>query len=273
MKKALLVLGGGQDQVFMLKTCKEMGYISVCVDGNPNSPGLKIADYSKPINFSKLKPNPPSQKMKPIKAYATVLMGWNKNTFINIENSKGYIDFKKIIVGSSPVLIIGFVYHDFIDQNLRNIEIIAFTTILFAIPLIFIELFKKGEKDISEVNYFDIFIIGIFQAFALAPGASRSAVIILAALLLGYNKKCAIIISVVLSFPVILLAMAYKVYTANEIFVNLINFLYIVSAIIISFCTSYLVIKYFIIYINKIGFIPFMIYRIFLGVILLFFFI
>ena len=197
----------------------------------------------------------------------------NKNTFINIENSKGYIDFKKIIVGSSPVLIIGFVYHDFIDQNLRNIEIIAFTTILFAIPLIFIELFKKGEKDISEVNYFDIFIIGIFQAFALAPGASRSAVIILAALLLGYNKKCAIIISVVLSFPVILLAMAYKVYTANEIFVNLINFLYIVSAIIISFCTSYLVIKYFIIYINKIGFIPFMIYRIFLGVILLFFFI
>jgi len=197
----------------------------------------------------------------------------NKKTFINIENSKGYIDFKKIIVGSSPVLIIGFVYHDFIDQNLRNIEIIAFTTILFAIPLIFIELFKKGEKDISEVNYFDIFIIGIFQAFALAPGASRSAVIILAALLLGYNKKCAIIISVVLSFPVILLAMAYKVYTANEIFVNLINFLYIVSAIIISFCTSYLVIKYFIIYINKIGFIPFMIYRIFLGVILLFFFI
>ena len=197
----------------------------------------------------------------------------NKNTFINIENSKGYIDFNKIIVGSSPVLIIGFVYHDFIDQNLRNIEIIAFTTILFAIPLIFIELFKKGEKDISEVNYFDIFIIGIFQAFALAPGASRSAVIILAALLLGYNKKCAIIISVVLSFPVILLAMAYKVYTANEIFVNLINFLYIVSAIIISFCTSYLVIKYFIIYINKIGFIPFMIYRIFLGVILLFFFI
>ena len=54
MKKALLVLGGGQDQVFMLKTCKEMGYISVCVDGNPNSPGLKIADYSKPINFTEV---------------------------------------------------------------------------------------------------------------------------------------------------------------------------------------------------------------------------
>ena len=197
----------------------------------------------------------------------------NKNTFINIENSRGYIDLKKIIIGSFPVLIIGFVYHDFIDQNLRNIEIIALTTILFAIPLIFIELFKKGEKDISEVSYFDILIIGIFQAFALAPGASRSAVIIIAALLLGYNKKCAIIISVVLSFPVILLAMAYKVYTANEIFVNLINILYIISAIIISFCTSYLVIKYFIIYINKIGFIPFMIYRIFLGMTLYFFFI
>ena len=54
MKKALLVLGGGQDQVFMIKTSKEMGYISVCVDGDPKAPGLKIADYSEAINFTEI---------------------------------------------------------------------------------------------------------------------------------------------------------------------------------------------------------------------------
>ena len=54
MKKALLILGGGPDQVFMIKTSKEMGYVAVCVDGDPNAPGLKLADYSKAINFTEI---------------------------------------------------------------------------------------------------------------------------------------------------------------------------------------------------------------------------
>lgn len=54
MKKALLILGGGPDQVFMIKTSKEMGYVVVCVDGDPNAPGLKLADYSKAINFTEI---------------------------------------------------------------------------------------------------------------------------------------------------------------------------------------------------------------------------
>lgn len=52
MTKALLVLGGGTDQVFMIKTAKQMGYLTVCVDRNPKAPGLKIADYSRAINFT-----------------------------------------------------------------------------------------------------------------------------------------------------------------------------------------------------------------------------
>ena len=52
MRKALLVLGGGSDQVFMIKTAREIGYITVCVDSNPKAPGLDLADYSKAINFT-----------------------------------------------------------------------------------------------------------------------------------------------------------------------------------------------------------------------------
>ena len=52
MRKALLVLGGGSDQVFMIKTAREIGYITVCVDNNPKAPGLDLADYSKAINFT-----------------------------------------------------------------------------------------------------------------------------------------------------------------------------------------------------------------------------
>jgi len=52
MKKALLVLGGGSDQVFMIKTAKKMGHLTVCVDGNPKAPGLELADYSSAISFA-----------------------------------------------------------------------------------------------------------------------------------------------------------------------------------------------------------------------------
>jgi len=54
MKKALLVLGGGIDQVFMIKTTKEMGYLTVCVDGNPDAPGLKLSDHSKVISYTEV---------------------------------------------------------------------------------------------------------------------------------------------------------------------------------------------------------------------------
>ena len=52
MKKALLILGGGSDQVFMIKTARDMNYLTVCIDGNSNSPGLAIADCSRALSFT-----------------------------------------------------------------------------------------------------------------------------------------------------------------------------------------------------------------------------
>ena len=75
-----------------------------------------------------------------------------------------------------------------------------------------------------------------------------------------------------ISFPVILFAMIYEVYQVEFIQTNLIVFLNSLLAIAVSFFVSLNVIKYFIIYINDIGFYPFMIYRIILGTYLLFFF-
>ncbi|MFL2549105.1 MAG: undecaprenyl-diphosphate phosphatase [Gammaproteobacteria bacterium] len=107
---------------------------------------------------------------------------------------------------------------------------------------------------------------------ALIPGTSRSAIIILGALLLGYTKKDSILIALILSFPVILFAMIYEVYQVEFIQTNLIVFINSSLAIVVSFFVSLYVIKYFIKYINDIGFYPFMIYRIILGTYLLFFF-
>ena len=121
-----------------------------------------------------------------------------------------------------------------------------------------------------NISNLDIFIIGLFQSLALIPGTSRAAIIILGALLIGYTKKDSIIIALVLSFPVILIAMIFELYQIEIISTNFQIFLNSILAIIISFLTSFYVIKFFINFINTIGFYPFMIYRIVLGLFLLF---
>ncbi len=192
-----------------------------------------------------------------------------KNEFIDFESTKNHIGFKKITIGSIPVLFFGFFFHDYIASNLRSIEIISISTIFVAILLIMVEFYKKDSKNISNISNLDIFFIGLLQATSLIPGTSRSAVIILGALLLGYNKKSAIIITLILSVPVILIAMLYEIYSIDYFSVNIELIFKTSVSIIISFLTSYIVIKYFISYINKIGFYPFMIYRLALGIFLL----
>lgn len=200
-----------------------------------------------------------------------IIYYYSKNTtnFINEKYAKNYINIQKIIIGSLPVLIFGYFFHDYIVNHLRNLQVIAISTILVAIFILVAELFSKKSKNISKINNIDMVIIGLFQALALIPGTSRSAIIVLSALILGYNKKSSIIIAIILAFPVIFIAMCYETLSLNFSSINIEIILSSFVSIILSFLTAYLVIKYFILYINKIGFYPFMIYRLILGVIIL----
>ncbi len=193
----------------------------------------------------------------------------NKENFLNINTSKGYIDLSRILIGSAPVLFFGYFYHDYIIENLRSIEVIAITTILIAILLLSEDLTKKNQRDLESVTYFDISIIGIFQAMALIPGVSRSAIIIFAALILGYSRKSAVLITIILAFPAISIATIYEIYNISNVLMNLDVAMKVITSLLISFFSSYIVIKYLMIYIDRIGFYPFMIYRLILGFILI----
>jgi undecaprenyl-diphosphatase len=194
----------------------------------------------------------------------------NNNLFRDNNSSQNHIGLIKIIIGSLPVLFFGFIFYDYITENLRSIEIIGFTSIFVACIFLFVEYFKKSTKKLVNVSNLDIFIIGLFQSLALIPGTSRAAIIILGALLIGYTKKDSIIIALVLSFPVILIAMIFELSQIELISTNFQFFLNSVLAVTVSFLTSFYIIKFFINFINTIGFYPFMIYRIVLGLFLLF---
>ena len=114
----------------------------------------------------------------------------------------------------------------------------------------------------------DILIIGCFQALALIPGTSRSGITITAALLIGLSRSLSVKFSFLLSIPVIAIAMIVKTFDlANQ--VGNVDWSLMLLGFIISAITAYATIVFFIRLVERIGLLPFVIYRLLLGVVLL----
>ena len=173
-----------------------------------------------------------------------------------------------IIVGSIPLIIFGFLlYITNLIYFLRNIEIIAWSTLIFGILLYFSDKGKVKKKFDNDLNFKTILIIGILQIFALIPGASRSGVAITAGRLLNFDRYDSSKISFYLSIPALAGASALGIKNAFDQGIEF-NILVIFS-IIFSFLFSYLTIKYFLAYIKKFTLNLFVYYRILLAGILL----
>ena len=162
----------------------------------------------------------------------------------------------------------GYILVDVIDLYLRSSHIIAFTTIFFGLVLYIATLRPQVKKDLYEISSFDALIIGMAQALALIPGTSRSGITISAALFLGLDNKTASKFSFLLAIPTIGAIAVYQLLTIETGY--LIQYAqFNLMGILVSFFIAYMTIEFFIRFINKIGFMPFIIYRIVLGVVLL----
>ena len=191
------------------------------------------------------------------------------------ENTSGFLEKNGVkrslfllFLATLPLISMGLFleYARLIDLS-RQIEIIAFTNILFAI-LLFLSDRKKGRRNISDISKKDILIIGIWQSFAVFPGTSRSGASITGARFLSYNRKDSIIISVILSIPAIAISGGYIAlkFFSSESKVDVELTIY---ATLLSFIFSYLVLKLFIRLGETFSFTPYVIYRILLGLTLL----
>jgi len=177
---------------------------------------------------------------------------------------------KLLIFGSLPLIIVGlFVFKTGLINHLRNIEIIAWTTIIFAIFLYIADKFTIGKKIETDLNLRSIFAIGIFQVLALIPGVSRAGIVITAGRILNFDRYDSTKISFYLSVPAIAGAsfLSLKELTFSNIEVNFL----VLLAIICSFIFSYLTIKYFLIFVKKFSMNFFVIYRVCLGLVLFWF--
>ena len=189
----------------------------------------------------------------------------------------------KLILATLPTAIIGF-SADFIcekllgvdlDTLLFNPQIVASTLIIYGIIFILVE--KLGNKSgSSQVNCTSALAIGFFQALAIIPGTSRSGATILGARMLGLNKQSATEFSFFAAVPAILGASAIKIFDFSNFVIDT-NTKLTANAyaiLLIAFFTAFLIsiisIKLLLGFIRKHSFIPFGIYRIILGITVLF---
>ena len=151
---------------------------------------------------------------------------------------------------------------------LRDIKIIAWTTLIFGI-LLYLADKRKLYKNIStDLNLKTIFYIGLFQVLALVPGVSRAGITITAARIFKFNRVDASKISFLLSIPALAGASTLGL---KDILEQNFEFNYLVYlAIISSFLFSFFTVKFFLIFINKFSMNAFVIYRIIIALILFF---
>ena len=189
-----------------------------------------------------------------------------KEKILNFLNNKSL--FLKIIIASLPTIIFGYllIKLNIIDQ-LRNINVIGFTTIFFGIFLYISDKSKTNKNIINDFKIKDSIYIGFAQTLSLIPGVSRSGITITCARFLNFNRVESAKISFLLSIPTLLAVCSYnviKIAQLNNLQITIQNFL----GIILSFIFSLITLKIFINFVKKFSLIFFVFYRIFLGLLI-----
>jgi len=174
-----------------------------------------------------------------------------------------------ITLGSLPTLLAGFmlVKFDLID-NLRNIEIIGWTTLIFGVILYLSDLRAENKNIDNDLSLRSALFIGFFQILSLVPGVSRSGIIISASRILSFKRTESARLSFLLSIPTL---SAVSIYNINELILtnNLSITIDNYYSIFLSMVFSFFSIKYLVKYLRRFSLFFFVVYRVILGIIII----
>jgi undecaprenyl-diphosphatase len=173
-----------------------------------------------------------------------------------------------IIAGSMPVVIIGLVFKDAIENQLRSLWVIAVTLIVFGLVLGIVDKVGKRQKSIEQLTTKHGLLFGLGQALAVIPGVSRSGGTITVGLLLGYSRQAAARYSFLLAIPAVVasglfeFATTYKDLSPQDLLATIL-------ATLVSFAVGFSVIVGLLRYLERGSFMPFVIWRVGVGTALL----
>lgn len=173
-----------------------------------------------------------------------------------------------IIVGSVPVVVVGLVFKDAIENQLRSLWVIAITLIIFGIVLGIADFYGKRQKSIEQLTTRHGILFGLGQALAVIPGVSRSGGTISVGLVLGYSRQAAARYSFLLAIPAVIASGLYEfIKTAKDLDQSLL--IATAVATIVSFAVGFSVIVGLLKYLSKGSFMPFVIWRVAVGTLLI----
>lgn len=172
-----------------------------------------------------------------------------------------------IAVATIPIVIAGAIY-TLSGIEFRGPIIIAITSILFGLLLWWADTRPRPHKSIEQITLNDALIIGVFQILSIIPGTSRSGITMTAALMLGFTRTAASKFSFLLAIPTILMSAGVVILKIAKSDAPLDWSAMIIGAMF-SFIFAYITIFYFLKLIESVGMMPFIIYRVLLGILLL----
>lgn len=174
-----------------------------------------------------------------------------------------------VLIGTIPVGLVGITCGDLVETYLRSPVVIAYATIGFGLVLWAADAFGTKERTERTLTIRDCVLIGVAQALALIPGTSRSGITMTAGLALGLTAAGAARFSFLLSIPVIVLAggsQGVKLLGAGES----IDMTALAVGTVVSALSAYACIHFFLALVSRVGMLPFILYRLALGALLLY---
>ncbi|RKT11946.1 undecaprenyl-diphosphatase [Streptomyces sp. 1114.5] len=174
-----------------------------------------------------------------------------------------------VIIGTLPIGILGKLFQDTIETHLRDLRIIGTTLIVFGLVLAFADRTRaiRHARPITDLTLPHAGVYGFAQALALIPGVSRSGGTISAGLLLGYSREAAARYSFLLAIPAVLASGTLELFKIGEGPAPAWG--PTVLATLIAFVVGYAAIAWFLRYISSHSFLPFVVYRVLLGVLII----
>ena len=188
-----------------------------------------------------------------------------RKELLDLQNNQNLLSL--MLFGSIPLIIVGYIlYKTELIHLLRDVKIIAWATLIFAIILYFADKCRFNKKISSNLNLKTILYIGLFQTLALIPGVSRAGITMTAARFFKFSRFDSSKISFLLAIPALAGA---SVLGLRDIMTQSFELNYLVFiAITLSFLSSYFTVKFFLNYINKFSLNIFVIYRVIVAIIL-----
>lgn len=174
-----------------------------------------------------------------------------------------------IILGTVPIVVLGLLFEDQIETTLRSLWFVAVTLIVFGLLLGLADWVGRKEIPLEKLTWKHGIIYGFAQALALIPGVSRSGGTITAGLFMGYRREAAARYSFLLAIPAVFGSGFYQLFKEVRDPSGGAPMSMTVVATVIAFVVAIFVIKFFMGYISKRSFMPFVVYRVLLGIVII----